>query len=198
MKTFIALLFLVLLALAAWDFRGFYDGIVNLCPNEQEAKADIIVALTGGRSRISTAARLLAEDNGRLLFISGVNRQVDIDTIAESIHGMDMEMREKIYLGHGAEDTTGNAREVAHFIKSKNRLEDMNIKSALVVTNDYHVPRAMLELRFASPDIKMTAYPACDNAIPKTPSRSSLRRVLSEWIKYNIVNTRIYWTKVLI
>jgi uncharacterized SAM-binding protein YcdF (DUF218 family) len=44
-------------------------------------------------------------------------------------------------LGFTAADTVGNARETAQWAKT------MRYRSLIIVTTDYHMPRAMLELR---------------------------------------------------
>jgi uncharacterized SAM-binding protein YcdF (DUF218 family) len=56
-------------------------------------------------------------------------------------------------LGFQATDTLGNARETARWVKAK------GYRSLIVVTSDFHMPRAMLELRSAMPVVRLTSYP---------------------------------------
>jgi uncharacterized SAM-binding protein YcdF (DUF218 family) len=101
-----------------------------------------IVALTGANSneRISTAVGLLQEGYGRRVLISGVDRKAS----REDIRNVSRAVR-RLYdccvdLGFTAVDTVGNARETAGWAQT------MRYDRLIVVTSDYHMPRAMLEL----------------------------------------------------
>ena len=62
-------------------------------------------------------------------------------------------------LGFKAADTNGNAREIAAWAKTH------SYNSLIVVTADYHMPRAMLELRGAMPGVELIAYPVKTDAL---------------------------------
>ena len=55
-------------------------------------------------------------------------------------------------LGFEAEDTVGNAQEIAAWADAK------GYDSLIVVTSDYHMPRALTEIRAAAPGVELTAY----------------------------------------
>ena len=58
-----------------------------------------------------------------------------------------------------AATTLGNAQETAEWSQA------MRFDSLIVVTADYHMPRAMLELRGAMPDTRLTAYPVATSVV---------------------------------
>ncbi len=64
-------------AIALFAFFGgfviFASSIAHYAPVDG-LRADAIVVLTGGEHRLSEAAKLLSEDRGKRLLISGVNR----------------------------------------------------------------------------------------------------------------------------
>lgn len=107
-----------------------------------------IVALTGGRNRISTAVELLNKGYAERLLISGVQKGTSVEDII-SREDITLTSTNPIELGYMATDTVGNAKEVKDWI-NKNTIE-----SILVVTSFYHVPRSRLELEKEIPDIKV-------------------------------------------
>ena len=100
------------------------------------------MALTGAGSneRLAAAMGLLEDGYGRRVLVSGVNREAS----REDIRNVSRAVR-RLYdccvdLGFTAADTVGNARETADWAQA------MRYRSLIVVTADYHMPRAMLEL----------------------------------------------------
>ena len=111
--------------------------------------ADAIIALTGGNDRIGEAIRLLEEEKAPRLFISGVNENV---TGYHLLKETPQEWQDKIELGYQAKTTRMNAIETAEWI-SKNK-----ISSIILVTSFYHMPRSLLEIKTAIPDLKIIPY----------------------------------------
>ena len=71
--TFIAILVLI------WTIGlfAFADRVRGFTPAPEPARADAIVALTGpSAERVNVAIRLLEQDKGERVLISGVNREV--------------------------------------------------------------------------------------------------------------------------
>lgn len=179
MKTLAALL----IALMIWGLGLVaFTGRVDLStPAPEPPAADGVVVLTGASNvRLEAATRLLEEGKGERLLISGVNREAtraDVQTVTKAV--------KPIYdccvdLGFTAANTVGNALETAEWAKSK------GYKSLIVVTADYHMPRSMLELRAAMPDVKLHAYPVKTdlNAHRWWKTTSSARRMVVEYCKY--------------
>jgi len=148
--------FLVLALIWLSGLAAFAARVQASTPAPVPEAADGIVALTGANSneRIAAAVGLLTERRGGRVLVSGVNREVtreQLRTVSGSVR--------RIYdccvdLGFTAADTVGNARETAEWAQS------MRYRRLIVVTSDYHMPRAMLELRavLRPPAFSLTTY----------------------------------------
>jgi uncharacterized SAM-binding protein YcdF (DUF218 family) len=169
-----------------FGFVEFTDAVAARRP-DPAAKADGIVAPTGGTQRIEDAVRLLIEGRGRRLLISGVNLAVTEKDIAKALPQASPLLECCIDLDHRALNTAGNAEETAKWA-SRN-----GFSSLLVVTSDYHLPRTMLELSREAPHIRLIGYPV--RSLAFTQGRwwmngTILRLLVSEYSKY--VLARLY------
>ena len=132
-----------------------------------------IVALTGGPGRVETALRLLVAQPDALLLITGIGGGSDLDTLA-SLSGIDpAPLAMRVTLGHDATTTRGNARETRAWARER------GIRSLLVVTAPFHMPRALVELGRALPEVRLVEYPAETGG-----RRVSLRVLIGEYNKY--------------
>jgi uncharacterized SAM-binding protein YcdF (DUF218 family) len=164
MTRWLALPVLLLLALGA-GFLVFLDAAAQ-APAEPERRTDGIAVLTGGAERVATGLRLLREDRGAWLLVSGVHR----DTMLEDLDGgeaLGASLAQRVELGRTATTTLGNAREVADWARA------YRLRSIRVVTAGYHMPRALLELRRALPGVALLAWPV-------TPARMRGSEALAE------------------
>jgi uncharacterized SAM-binding protein YcdF (DUF218 family) len=152
---------------------------------EPAAAADGIVALTGANSneRIAAAVQLLADHKGRRVLVSGVNREVSREQLRIASGSVRRLYDCCVDLGFTAADTVGNARETAEWAKS------MRFHSLIIVTSDYHMPRAMLEARavLRPPAVTLQTY-AVPTASLKTRrwwrSPGAARLMVVEYSKY--------------
>jgi uncharacterized SAM-binding protein YcdF (DUF218 family) len=174
-----AVLWLALLWLAGF---AIYLGIVFAAsPPNPMPRADGIVALTGGDERIATGLQLLAAENAPKLLISGAGAGTylgdftDDDAAAATLDARD------ITLGHAADSTHGNALEAAGWAHAH------HMHSLIVVTADYHMPRAMLEMRRALPGVRLIPDPVRPPAMRKLASLATLRLLAGEYSKYLVV-----------
>ena len=90
-------------------------------------------------------------------------------------------------LGFEAIDTLGNARETAQWARAR------GYDRLILVTADYHMPRALLELRGAMPRVQLTAYPVATEDVDARvwwKSPQSLRLMVAEYSKYLVILTR--------
>lgn len=138
--------------------------------------SDGIVALTGGASRIETAFRLLAEDRGRLLLISGIGGNADFPTLAHRAGVEPAAFAGRVTLDRAATTTHGNAIETEAWVRAH------DIRSLIVITGYYHLPRALAELRRAMPWVTLHPFPAQNPAEPAR--RVPLRILVEEYTKY--------------
>lgn len=134
---------------------------VTLIPStlsESTEKADAIVVLTGGKNRLEYGLKLLAEGKSEKLFISGVHEAI---TESQLVKLAPPELRRKvtqmdegaITLGREAWNTIGNAEE------TKRWLQEQNVKSILLVTSNYHMPRSFYEFRHLVKGVKIIPMP---------------------------------------
>lgn len=177
----IAILVLAALGVAAADFLGFVNRAEQSTHVAEPKTPEAIVALTGSSdARIVTAIKLAQSAHVPLL-ISGVHvdtRPADIARIA----GVDEStIKNDVTLGYAAADTWGNGEEVAAWARARAK------KRIVVVTSDYHMDRAMLELHRAMPEAEFLPYAVAGS---KTPPRdwwrdfSLARRLAEEWMKF--------------
>lgn len=152
---------LVLAMIWTVGLLAFAGRVAESTPAPEPAAADGAVALTGAGSgeRIAAAVRLLENDKAKRVLVSGVNREVS----REDVRRLGGAVR-RLYdccvdLGFTAATTLGNARETADWVKA------MRFSSLIVVTADYHIPRAMLELKATMPAVRLTPYPVATSAL---------------------------------
>jgi uncharacterized SAM-binding protein YcdF (DUF218 family) len=184
-----ALFTLVALGLAVLFIAGFWNFAerVRLEP-EAPPQAQAIVALTGGSlERLSTGVRLLQEEKGERLLISGVNRIVTDQELYEVLE-VDRALGECcIDLGRSAEDTLGNAAETAAWAR------EHRYTSLILVTDDYHMPRSHAELSLALPEVEIYPYPVRTRWTDPALWRSDLgaaSRLAGEYVKYLVIRGR--------
>lgn len=113
--------------------------------------ADGIVVLTGGAQRLKTGLSLLEAGVAPKLFVSGVHRGVDVTALLRVSRQTPDRVSCCIELGHEASDTRENAIESAEWATSG------GYQSIILVTADYHMPRATLEFALLAPEL--TVYP---------------------------------------
>ncbi len=160
-----ALVVLALLWLAgfAWFLR------LAERPPPPPARADAIVALTGGAGRVEAALRLLAEGRARIALVSGVGGAAEFAALARRA-GVDPALGARVTLGRAALTTRGNAAETAAWVRAN------DAHSLLVVTASYHMPRALAELARAMPGVALHPVPVAADA--------SWRLLAGEYVKF--------------
>jgi uncharacterized SAM-binding protein YcdF (DUF218 family) len=132
---------------------GFVWFATPPAPEDELLATDAIVVLTGGPLRLHGGMDLLRAGKGRQLFVSGVNQQVDLeDLLRVSGNAPDWASCCTV-LGHNAENTLGNARETARWMRQQ------GYSSLRLVTAWYHMPRSLLELNRVMPGTAIIAHP---------------------------------------
>jgi uncharacterized SAM-binding protein YcdF (DUF218 family) len=148
----------------------------------QPAPTDAIVVLTGASLRLPIGIDLLREGKGRMLFVSGVPRRVNL---GEVLRGTGEDVPQWlaccIELGHQAQNTAGNAVETARWVRRG------GYHSLRLVTSWYHMPRSLLEFRRAMPDVRIIPHPVFSDAVKQEnwwAWRGTAALLISEYGKY--------------
>lgn len=174
---------LLLLAVSGLAYAlGMVAFVGTLERKRTEAKgADAIVALTGGGARLTTAMELLANGRGKRLLISGVHDDVTRDQLFEKVGGPRKIFDCCVDLGHGADNTIGNAHEAAEWVKHN------KYKSIILVTAAYHMPRSQMEMAAAMPQVhivEQAVFPEHLDTGQWWNDRLSAWVLLGEYTKY--------------
>ena len=150
--------------------------------------ADGIVVLTGGSSRVSDAMELLAAGYGKRLLISGVHPTNNVSDISRTLPDNHTLLTCCVDLDRSAVNTRSNAAETRRWVRER------GFKSLIVVTSNYHMPRAIVELSHAIPDVTLIPFAVVGDRWRDEPwwtSGATLRLLLSEYAKYVAVEVRV-------
>jgi uncharacterized SAM-binding protein YcdF (DUF218 family) len=150
--------------------------------------ADAVVVLTGTPDRLDVGFELLAASRAQRMFISGVYRGVDVQQILKALRRSPDEAENAVVLGYGADDTIGNARETAVWMAKE------GLTSLILVTSNFHMPRALMEFRAAMPGVTIVPHATAVASFKiddwwRWPG--TIRLIASEWSKYILARARI-------
>ena len=169
---------------------GFLWFAFNIAREESplDRVADGIVALTGGASRIPDAVDLLASGRGRRLLITGVGPATNTEELMRLAPDHRRWFGCCIDLDYAAANTVGNAVETRRWARER------GFRSLVVVTSDYHMPRAMLEISHRLPDVTLIPFPVVSGQIRDEPWWShpgTAKLLLYEYLKFLVAAARI-------
>ena len=144
-----------LFILIVWvlGFVLFTASAILAKPQGENETTDAIVVLTGGKNRVQEGLALFAAGRASHLFISGVFEDVQKPEILALWDGDHALPPCCITLGYESTTTIQNAQETRDWIEKE------DYSSIRLVTGNYHMPRAMLELEHALPGIDIYQYP---------------------------------------
>ena len=169
---------------------GFGWFVSNIAAEEValDKKADGIVVLTGAAARIPDAIELLATEHGKRLLITGVYRATSAREIARLTPLYSRYFTCCIDLDRSALNTYGNALETRRWAR------EHNFNSLVVVTSNWHMPRAMAELAHQLPDVALIPYPVISEKVKTEPwwsNADTARLLFAEYLKYLLALTRM-------
>jgi uncharacterized SAM-binding protein YcdF (DUF218 family) len=147
------------------------DGPADARAAETKAHTDGVVVLTGGEGRIEQGLAVLSAQHADRMLISGVDRDVRRVELEALYPKQAAQFACCVDLGFKAVDTRSNALETARWV-ARNKA-----KSIRLVTSDWHMRRARLELDMLI-DPSVTVL---EDAVPTNPSMTML---LTEYHKY--------------
>lgn len=166
---------LALLALAY--LLGFALFMVSLGEPLDGVRTDAIVVPTGGAGRIDRGIALMRDKAAKRMLVTGVDPDVKPHELAIQYKAPRRLFACCIDLGHEAVDTRSNADETAAWVRAH------GYRSVRLVTSDWHMPRAKLELRHALDDgIELVGDP-----VPSKPGFGMLVREYNKYLLRRIV-----------
>ena len=168
------------LVLLIIGFIVFANG-VDREHSEPQRSADGIAVLTGGVARIDEAMKLLAAGKAKRVLITGVNRTTTTEELKELASQGDQYFTCCVDIDKEARNTIDNATETSEWVALN------HYGSIIVVTSNYHMPRAQAELARVMPGVTLIPYPVVDNNVHMDrwwtyPGTTKL--LLSEYLKY--------------
>jgi uncharacterized SAM-binding protein YcdF (DUF218 family) len=131
--------------LLAW-LLGFLWYAVFLPRPAANEKTEAVVVLTGSGGRIARGLKVLDQRLAPRMLVSGVDREVRPREFAAQYRIARSRMACCITLGYESVDTRSNALESARWIAAN------RIGSVRLVTSDWHMRRAALDLRQVAPE----------------------------------------------
>ena len=147
---------LMLIVAFALGFLTFINAI-DREQREPTETADGIAVLTGGKARIDEAMKLLSDRKAKRLLITGVHRDTSKEALKQlAAYGEEL-FACCVDLDKEAQNTIDNATETSQWV-AKHRY-----RSIIVVTSNYHMPRALAELGRVMPSVGLVPYPVVVN-----------------------------------
>ena len=161
---------------------SFLDFIKNLdIENIKYTDSNTIVVLTGNTGRLNAAIDLTLVNNDSRLLITGVAGGVKY---SEIIKNKDID-KARVTLGYNAQSTFGNA------IETKNWIQKNNFKDFILITDDWHMQRALFLFKNSMPNITIFPY--------KLKSNKNLREkfYFEEHLKYLISHIQVIYLWII-
>ena len=193
-KTFI-LIIIIFLIIFLSNFLYFKNTILSLNSYAYK-KANNIVILTGGTNRIKEGLKIINNFNKFdlmkiKLLISGTGKgftKLDINRVFSKDNSLDIFIKCCLDLDGQSHDTYSNAVETLKWTNNN------NIKAFILVTSNYHMPRALLEFTTQMPDLNIIPHsttPKRHNISNWMYSFETFSLLLLEYFKFLLANIRI-------
>ena len=143
--------------------------------------ADGIAVLTGRAARIDEAMKLLTQQKAKRLLITGVNRTTSTEELKQLASQGDQLFSCCVDIDKEARNTIDNATETSQWVARN------HYTSVIVVTSNYHMPRALAELARVMPGVTLIPYSVVDNNVHLDrwwTFPGTTRLLISEYLKY--------------
>ena len=180
-----------LVAVSAFSFLGgfgwFASHVSHLRTPADPQKADAIIVLTGGQARLDAALDLLESGKGERLLISGVHPAASRRQLQKATGGDKRLFSCCVDIDRAALDTIGNAEESAKWV------ERHAYGSIILVTNNYHMPRSLLEMGRLLHGARLEPYPVVNSNLGNggwLTKPEALRVLFTEYNKYLLALAR--------
>jgi uncharacterized SAM-binding protein YcdF (DUF218 family) len=162
-------------------FGVFASYVSELATPKDVRPADAIIVLTGGQARLDAALGLLKSGKGERLLISGVHPSASRESLRAATGGDSGLFSCCVDIDRAALDTIGNAEESAKWVESH------DYARVILVTNNYHMPRSLLEMGRLVQDAELEPYPVVNTKLSGGGwliRPAALRVIFMEYTKY--------------
>lgn len=174
-------------ALFLAGFGWFATNVSHMETPKDPPQADAIIVLTGGYLRLDAALELLTSGKGKRLLISGVHPDAQAKDLQAATGGDRRLFNCCVDIDHAALDTIGNAEESAKWVQSH------AYRRVILVTNNYHMPRSLLEMGRLIGKDRLEPYPVVNTKLDDggwLTKPDALRVLFTEYNKYLLALAR--------
>lgn len=145
-------------------------------PPPPSRRADAIFVLTGGGGRIQEGYRAWSAGAAKELYILGAGQGVLVTQILPEALRIPAEALSRIHIEGWSENTLENA------FSAKSAVGEGKYSSVILVTSDYHVPRAYLAFRKVLPrEVSLSAIRVRPEGDPGASWRWARRHFIEGW-----------------
>ena len=162
-------------------FALFATHVSRLSTPEDPPVADAIIVLTGGQARLDAAIGLLKLGKGERLLISGVHPSTSSGMLQAATGGDKALFSCCVDIDRAALDTVGNAEESVKWVRTH------AYGRVILVTNNYHMPRSLLEMSRLLDKEELDPYPVVNSKLDNggwIVQPEALRVLFTEYNKY--------------
>jgi len=155
------------------------------------ASDGVVVYTGGGGARISAGMEIFSNGAGESLLISGVHPNTSRSRLSELWPGPAALFDCCVDLGREALTTEGNAKEADDWVSAR------NYDSIILVTSDYHMPRAIAATKAQMPDTVITPYPVASgylNSEQRPVSINAWRKLAGEYTKFLLARVKAFFS----
>ena len=178
-------------------FASFIAGLQHFvltlprAPQGQLQFTDGIVVMTGGQQRLDDGLRLLTDQEGGKMLISGVGDGVNRAVLVQEL-GLDDRKAELLFCCVDLDFEAGNTR--GNAIAARAWAVGHDMRSLRLVTASYHMPRALLLFAREMPEFDLYQWPVTPadlNISGWWRDRAIMRLLTREYAKYLAETIRI-------
>jgi len=145
-------------------------------PGPPARPADAIFVLTGGEGRIQEGYRAWSNGAARELYILGAGGRVPVTRIVPEVSRDPAEALARVHVEGWSENTLENA------FSAKSAVGEGKYASVILVTSDYHVPRAYLAFRkVLPPEVSLSVIRVGPEGGPGATWRWARRHFIEGW-----------------
>ncbi|WP_319532503.1 YdcF family protein [uncultured Cohaesibacter sp.] len=144
----------------------YFTSYVLMASEKTPDAADAIVVVTGGAGRLERAVSLLNQGLGKKLLISGVHPGYTNKILQKRYKLTASQINCCVELDSQALNTVANATQTALWAHNN------DYQSLIIVTSAYHMPRTMLEMYRAAPELRYQGH-----IVTRSDGRSLIARL---------------------